>query len=1145
MSVVVIFLVWLVVVLFVTNATLIPNEPLAFGQGRASAGNATVLYTFRQSECVSSSGSFSEAVSGGSPGLSLVRVPRSASTCPVALAGSVPFQAVVPGIVLSPGPSSNTLMSNGTFGTQSASTTSFTETLANSPAISVEIWFSVTSLPTTSTNAVLLEVSPPTASPTVPFQLSFNRNNGNQLTLTFEYGAGQVFSGTLDGSGSSGAQRLLNSLGSSTSAVYMLIFTIQSSYDTYLGSNITDWSIYFAQYNAPATYPYAGVQYILVPTIATDSVARTFAFPATSALRVGSTASSTYTGWDGTIYLVGWYDRALSASNVSALFVGGLPHALPVTGPFFVQQVWQDQYTTLHLVHVNETYYDAQMLLPTAIQIQTPLPTTGTLFTYAGGEKALSASEPLSLLIETSTEQLQFRQTTPYLFSVATNTTTCPSSSTFANVSFSFYDGLCDNSHLELGSSVNCISPQPGTVGVCVVDVQNLPEIPPNRPQELSAGQPVLLTFNATDPDDYLQGLSDGQPSTFRLHELDGSISPRSSIEFVSIVLFPGDVLEFVSSDDLTTTTGPCNGTSVPADTRLFRANTTKQFTFCYVPSVWNISSSASRTATLTYVVYDRVGGRSVNNGTLILSATNPLQSCPSTGYIPTSLLQPPASSCVTEGLENNPYTAALGMNRVPVYLQGSAGNTTALGLQFRVLQFPTHGSLYINQGSDGTLVLGPVVNASFPIVVHTTSMPNLVYVGDENYFNRVAEKTGYLYTNLLGQGVDGCLASMPGVGCRCNTTSAPGCPDLFSYVTEFVSSTSNLSSVVGTYTIYVNSYVSAFPSTSLSFPTAFEAVDATTAKSPVARYYVQGESFSWDGTILPLDWDDNVYYVTLFANASIGSWTLEEEEGGTAEASAAAALTFVLCNETAIEGCVRQFAFWTTVFNTNIQFPLLHYQSNALVGNRTNRIAVTVMKALPSGTTNENAASSYLLTASNAAIVSTEFELVGLPAPVPPVFPWIDLVAPGLASVLAAAGVFFCRRLVVIHHRIQQEQHATTTLNSSRRRRRLRCRCCVRRKHHHHHQHSSTTSRNSTASRPHSQLSSSVGDRVGSERNSVPRQHPTPAVVVVGTPYHLPEDSVFAWEKHLDKKSGNVYFFNTITGVSQWDPPFINHSGK
>lgn len=33
------------------------------------------------------------------------------------------------------------------------------------------------------------------------------------------------------------------------------------------------------------------------------------------------------------------------------------------------------------------------------------------------------------------------------------------------------------------------------------------------------------------------------------------------------------------------------------------------------------------------------------------------------------------------------------------------------------------------------------------------------------------------------------------------------------------------------------------------------------------------------------------------------------------------------------------------------------------------------------------------------------------------------------------------------------------------------------------------------------------------------------------------PED-IFDWEKHIDKKSGEVYFFNPKTGESRWDPP-------
>lgn len=33
----------------------------------------------------------------------------------------------------------------------------------------------------------------------------------------------------------------------------------------------------------------------------------------------------------------------------------------------------------------------------------------------------------------------------------------------------------------------------------------------------------------------------------------------------------------------------------------------------------------------------------------------------------------------------------------------------------------------------------------------------------------------------------------------------------------------------------------------------------------------------------------------------------------------------------------------------------------------------------------------------------------------------------------------------------------------------------------------------------------------------------------------------IFDWEKHIDKKSGEVYFFNPKTGESRWDPPEVN----
>jgi hypothetical protein len=44
-----------------------------------------------------------------------------------------------------------------------------------------------------------------------------------------------------------------------------------------------------------------------------------------------------------------------------------------------------------------------------------------------------------------------------------------------------------------------------------------------------------------------------------------------------------------------------------------------------------------------------------------------------------------------------------------------------------------------------------------------------------------------------------------------------------------------------------------------------------------------------------------------------------------------------------------------------------------------------------------------------------------------------------------------------------------------------------------------------------------------------------------------LDDDSVFAWEKHIDRRTGDGYFFNPRTAVSQWDPPTtkVKRTGK
>jgi len=740
---------------------------------------------------------------------------------------------------------------------------------------------------------------------------------------------------------------------------------------------------------------------------------------------------------------------------------------------------------------------------------------------------------------------LTFVQTVSNEFSIISTGTTCNTAYTTFN--FVASDGICDSS-TTAPSAANCNSPAEATARICVKDVQDLPYGPDQNLSDVRAGSNRVFSLIAIDDDDFKIGKSDNQLSTFAMRLANNSFRSQSGVTFNATKGKFGEIL--LTSDGVN-----CAGAASP--NTLLHAFDSQNLKFCYASNgsaVGNTNQDILGIDTF-YFTFTDGSGASGPPSKFQFFIVNPIDVC--SDNVPA--LPSPATTCVSYG----PETARNQPGLIPIYLTGK----DALNRQifFRVTQLPAHGKLYLSIGNQK----GAEITLSTDIPAMTGNSPNVIYQGDLDYFNRIIYQFGpnpMPFRNRVGLGLDGCKTSA--VSCRCPISVDPGCPDTFLFRTFVQGSTAT--SKDGVYRVYVNSVPSDFP----------------LITAPSAIQYSRGIRFNLEGlnNVSFNDPDDDVYMISVRMNPNPGQFGIKAVPENDAN-------TFKLDRDsggyTCIEGgCSSVIDFYGIPTLINQTFQSMYFVHNGIAAQGA-QILIDLYKAIPDGTNEANAVTVYTLPSSTAIFrrASIDISLAGA-SPSGSGASGLDIAIYAGAS---AAGflllvccingcIWFTRKsrqaakaarksMASRKSQAHRQSHHTGIADvedfpddTSREERVPFC-CCFgtsRRDSEEFneadraalaHQRQSVASHQSHHSvRSAAQGRQSQGlvayqptpSQYTAEAPAGPRGREMVAPSLDGQELQVADDSVFAWEKHIDRRTGDVYFFNPRTGVSQWDPPTI-----
>jgi hypothetical protein len=351
---------------------------------------------------------------------------------------------------------------------------------------------------------------------------------------------------------------------------------------------------------------------------------------------------------------------------------------------------------------------------------------------------------------------------------------------------------------------------------------------------------------------------------------------------------------------------------------------------------------------------------------------------------------------------------------------------------------------------------------------------PNLWYVPQAYYFNRIYPST---FVNGLGLGLDGCRA--PGAtSCRCPNTTVSGCPDTFRYSIR-VSSPVVSYSPSSIYRVYVDSNVTR-PLSLLAPPSVFAIVATALA-------------FTDTTAIQLVDVDDDVYPIGI--QLEVRALVKVTDKGKLRiDQVVNYALHIDECFDALEVGCdlIRFYGFPSQV---NTALSALQYTTTNKIGNQSCIMEINLYKPWPLGVVNSVYGDSILMrriflssdaaSADTGAVSLTNALIAGVAAVI------------FIMAMAACFAIKFCVKQTkeVVHeaHRLSVDFRARKSSGAV----------------------SSTSSRALVATHhpPHESRPHSTGEKKGAP-------------------------SIFEYEKHIDKQTGQIYYYNARTGESSWDPP-------
>jgi hypothetical protein len=336
---------------------------------------------------------------------------------------------------------------------------------------------------------------------------------------------------------------------------------------------------------------------------------------------------------------------------------------------------------------------------------------------------------------------------------------------------------------------------------------------------------------------------------------------------------------------------------------------------------VGNCTNVTNCADTFTYVATSGINASQVSSiGTYRVivdkPATNQLTVCGVDGFNIWNI------SCSSFGEESNDIFNSSG---IAIYL--NVNYTFGANYSWNILQLPTNGDVYYNTGNATQFVYGALVKVNDTFYPLGYGIPDLIYVGAEDYFNDVLYGGGRIFIDQKGVPIGSCGGNA-------------GCPDIlmFQAVTP-----DGRKSNPGTYQIYVDSLVS---TAEFSSPRIIEF-------TPGVPFYFTGTHQIWY-----YDPDFDIYYVVVQLTLEVGYVGFNGSMDGLTFP------TYLSCFNTT--GCTGTIQFSAVPSDVNMVFQNLYF-FDSLSTNYSNVLQVRVTKTFPNGA---NATNQFIVDPVNQLVI-------------------------------------------------------------------------------------------------------------------------------------------------------------------------------
>jgi hypothetical protein len=861
----------------------------------------------------------------------------------------------------------------------------------------------------------------------------------------------------------------------------------------------------------------------------------------------------------GAIHLAGLH-YATATPNAddiaAALIARGLPNNPPVVIPnayIFTNEDLPATVGTSVTADFNpNTTTDATVQIYDFDSITHPLAIRGG-FEAQNYTVAAGATVPTTLAVTPwpDTDTFNVTNTEANKFTVYDNTA-CDSTLSLASLPVLVTDDGCG------GSAAACATES--NVHVCVISQKDKLALgsfnqSPFLPK-YQASTP--LTITATDVDNL-----DGTQYNYKV-----DVAPTT--HFSNVTLF-------------TYAAGVCTDTEVPSPSPYeFTFTATTTFTFCYkhiepgLKNAPNANEPHVLTTTALAVTVTRQDGNDLLNvatsDSLVIKVVNPISTCEVVAGVP--------SPCEVTSVKENTIKSIDGAesdttgNKFKLTLQDSRGLAAVDQYRIKLTSVPnpeTQGKLY--KSSDTALASPLAANALLSVSsvdgsttdavgeelrfvpvpdfftrVDTSTYPENKYLGGEGLPNPTM-----LYNKFLAMSNEGFLG--------CSASEYPGCAVKFTHtIVKYKGSTGaevESESAEGEVLVHVDAVETLIEEEHLIFP-----VGNMSYVRDDAVIKFQGDrkiQFNFTGTSRTTA-DDESFPVELRVSASTGSFTAAFPTAGKLNTALSATLPLALHhNGGGVTSCLRTSCPGTFVIRgspalINEALALLTYEPTTAVGTKTIKAQVKDGNGIIAFEKTFDVIVSKDAGGVGASGLATSIIIV-----LGSVGGIVLCVCLGITCLILSRVTCFVRIAYSIGGVFSHSAHEHK-LEMDRQRERQRRGSYDsdsdvedQRKHKHHHTKKSGGRRNhSIDSRDDRRRRDKREKKERArhyDRNSKSYKPHAPKEMFASgdkgakTLVVVPQDSLFDWEKHIDKDTGDVYFFNPKTGKSQWHPPAVKSS--